>query len=97
MLEYINNPNVVIINVLSDDANAMWTCEEWGTHGIDGFPIIIDDYNDNTWSHTIGDWFGISWSSPWHIFLDHNYIYYGKTQDLHEVDSVMEQMLENLE
>ena len=49
MLEYINNPNVVIINVLSDDANAMWTCEEWGAHGIDGFPIIIDDYK---WLHT---------------------------------------------
>ena len=75
MLEYINNPNVAMINVLSDDTFATWSCEQWGMNGIDNFPIIIDDYDDNTFSHTMGDWFDISWTSPWHIFLDHNFTY----------------------
>ena len=43
MLEYINNPNVAIINVLSDDPNVTWDCSEWGMYGIDDFPIILDD------------------------------------------------------
>ena len=97
MLEYINNPNVAMINVLSDDTFATWTCEQWGMNGIDNFPIIIDDYDDNTFSHTMGDWFDISWTSPWHIFLDHNFTYHAKTQDLHEVNNIIDQMLENIE
>ena len=97
MLEYINNEQVAIINVLADDLFATWTCDEWGMHGLDDFPIIIDDYDDNTFSHTIGNWFSVSWSSPWHIFLDHNFTYYAKTQELHNVSTIIEEMLENLE
>ena len=96
MLEYINNPNVAIINVLSDDPNVMWSCSEWGTYGEDDFPIILDDLDD-AYAHTIGDWFGVSWTSPSYIFIDYEFKYYAITNELNDVDSIIEEMLENLE
>jgi len=96
MLEYINNPNVAIINVLSDDTWATWSCSEWGSYGHDNFPIIVDDLDDN-FNHTIGDWFGVSWISPRHIFLDHNFNYYAISDDLNDVKDIIDTMLENIE
>ena len=101
MLEYINNPNVVIINVFHDEADAFYECVEWGDEGIKDFPIIIDDYDEGNWLHTIGDWFGVSWSSPRHIFLDHTFTYYDMLmppQDTHEnIRDVIDEMLDNIE
>ena len=95
MLEYINNTNVAIINVLSDDPNVTWDCLEWGIYGIDDFPIVLDDLDDS-YVHTIGDWFGVSWISPRHIFLDHEFNYYAITDDLNDVEDIIDEMLENL-
>ena len=95
MLEYINNQDVTILNVLSDDPLVTWTCSEWGIYGIDDFPIILDDLDDS-YSHTIGDWFGVSWISPRHIFLDHEFKYYAITDDLNDVEDIIDEMLENL-
>ena len=92
MLEYINNPNVAFINVLSEDSNAMWSCTEWGSYGIEGFPIIVDDLDDY-FMHTIGDWFGVSWTSPRHIFIDHEFKYYAITDDLNVVEDIIDEML----
>ena len=105
MLEYINNPNVVIINVLSDDVwsdSVYPTCEEWGDRGIDDFPIILDDLDD-AYNHVIGDWFGVSNISPYSIFIDHNFEVYAKYNwSLHNIENtifaedIIEEMLENL-
>ena len=97
MTNYINNPNVAIINVFHDDIGVEPYCTTWGDEGIEEFPIIIDDYQEEFYSHIVGDWFGVSWSSPWHVFVDHNYTFYAKTQDKSQVDDIIEEMLENIE
>ena len=91
MLEYINNPNVAIINFLADGATPK-TCEDWGEEGAINFPIIVDDQ-----IYGLSSWFGITWLSPRHIFIDHELKYYAITNDLNDVDSIIEEMLENLE
>ena len=66
----MDNPNVAIINALSDNPGDPLNCEDWGDKGDDRVPIIINDYND----HTFGDWFGITWSSPWYLIIDQNFM-----------------------
>ena len=90
MLEYINNPNIAIINVLSDGWDPV-SCSDWGNEGLIDFPIIVDDYEN--YINTIGSWFGVSNSSPWYLFIDHNFDYYHSTQDINEVRAKLEEML----
>ena len=89
----MDNPNVAIINALSDNPGDPLNCEDWGDMGDDRVPIIINDYND----HTFGDWFGITWSSPWYLIIDQNFVYQVKTQNEIEARDLLEQMLTNME
>ena len=105
MLPYLNNPNVAIINILSDDPEYPRNCEDWGSRGNEKLPIIINDYNN----HDFGDSFEcngegcnpnsgvITWSSPWYLIIDQNFIYKVKTQDEEEAKNLLEEMLTNME
>ena len=88
LLEHLDNPNLGIINILSD-GGAPYNCELWGEKGIDNFPLIINDYDN----HTIGDWFGITWSSPWYLFIDKDFKYVYKTQSESEMETKLEEIL----
>ena len=102
-MEFINNPNVVVINILSDGYSPK-TCEQWGNAGIVDFPIIIDDFNENFYTHEIANWFGISGQSPRSVFIDHNFNFYatfaGDLYDLADPNitatDIIEEMLNNL-
>ena len=57
-------------------------------------PIIVNDY----YNGVFGEWFGIgSWSSPWYLILDENFVYQSKTQNESEAENLLENMLTNLE
>ena len=93
-MHYLDNPNVAIINILSDEPGGL-SCEVWGVEGDDRVPIIINDYN---YDGIFGDWFGIgSWSSPWYFIIDENFVYQAKTQSESEAENLLEDMLTNLE
>ena len=100
ILHYLDDPNVAIINILSDEPGGL-SCEVWGLEGDDRVPIIVNDYN---YDGIFGDWFGIgSWSSPWFFIIDdtsndedQNFVYKGKTQSESEAEDLLENIL-NLE
>ena len=93
-MHYLDNPNVAIINILSDEPGGL-SCEVWGVEGDDRVPIIINDYN---YDGIFGDWFGIgSLSSPWYFIIDENFVYQAKTQSESEAENLLEDMLTNLE
>ena len=92
-MPYLDNPNVAIVNFLSDMPNVEESCEEWGDRGNDRVPIIIDDYN----GHTFGDWFGITWSSPWYLLIDQHFVYHASTQSESQAEILLEEMLTNME
>ena len=91
MLEYINNPNVAIINFLADGATPK-TCEDWGEEGAINFPIIVDDQ-----IYGLSSWFGITWESPRHVFIDHNFNLVGISGSKNEVEGIIEGMLDEME
>ena len=95
MLDFINHPSVAIINVLADADGSPFSCSDWGIAGQLDFPLIIDDEID--YVRNIGAWFGVSYSSPRNIFIDHNFNYYTITQDINQVEVILEEMLENME
>ena len=106
MLDYINNPDVIFLNFIQDTEYPR-TCDDWGhvTHhesegqNLSDFPIIIDELDNE---NQVGDWFydpqgvSITVSSPWHIFIDHNFYFHAITGDKDEVDGIIEQMLNEL-
>ena len=93
-MPYLDNPNIAIINVLSDEAGGL-SCMDWGNQGDDRVPIIINDYN---YDGVFGEWFGInSWSSPWYFIVDENFVYQFKTQEETEAEDFLEEMLLNME
>ena len=94
MFKYLNNPHVVFINFLSD-GGFPYTCNDWGNAGQANFPIIVDD--ELNYSHVLGDWFGISNLSPRNVFLDHNFNYYAITEDIYQVEQILDSMLENID
>jgi hypothetical protein len=54
ILEYIDDPNVVVIYFFADTAHP-YTCNFWGEHGIyPEFPILVEGK-----SHGIHEWFNI--------------------------------------
>ena len=79
-----------IINVLSD-GEAPYNCTQWGARGIENFPLIIDDYDN----HTFGDWFDITWTSPWYLFIDEEFNYIFKTQSESEMETKLVEILDN--
>lgn len=91
MLEYIDNENVAILYFFSF-WGGFYDTNVWGDHGLDGFPVIIE-------SSTLpfGSWFGITGQSPRHVFLDHEFNYYGLEIDHNNADDIIDEMLENLE
>ena len=94
ILHYLDNQNVAIINVLSDEPGGL-SCEIWGNEGDDRVPIIINDYNYNG---IFGQSFGIgAWSSPWYLLINEDFIYEAKTQNESEAENLLEEMLINLE
>ena len=94
ILHYLDNPNVAIINVLSDEPGGL-SCEIWGNEGNDKVPLIINDYDYNG---LFGEWFNIgAWSSPWYFIIDENFVYQTKTQSESEAENLLEEMLTNLE
>ena len=95
ILPYLDNPNVAIINILADEPGiVIYNCETWGNRGDNRVPIIINDYEH---SHTFGDWFGITWSSPWYLLIDQNFVYQASTQSESEAEYLLEEMLTNME
>ncbi len=95
-MEFINNENVVIINVLGDSNEHPYTCEDWGVEGLPGMPIIIDDLDESQGSYIIANWFGIIEDPPKHLFIDHNFNYYAKMENHNNAKEIIEEMLENL-
>ena len=85
----MDNPNVAIINFLSDGPGGL-DCEMWGNNGDDRVPVIVNDYNED---HTFGGWFDIIYSSPWYLILDENFVYQFKTQSEPEAKAFLEEML----
>ena len=108
MLDYINNPDIVFLNFIQDTAWPI-TCDDWGHvtdnesegQNLPDFPIIINELDNE---NQVGDWFytpapvvePINLSSPWHIFIDHNFYFHAITGDKDEVDGIIEQMLNEL-
>ena len=43
IIEYLDNPNVAIINVLDDPPTPPYNCLQWGENGDDRIPIIVDN------------------------------------------------------
>ena len=92
-MHYIDHPDVAIINILNDIPGGL-SCSVWGSQGDDKVPIIINDYNHG---QIFGSWFEVTWSSPWYIVIDHNFILQGKTQVESEAEVLLEEMITNME
>ena len=102
-MPYLDNPNVAIINILSDDPEYPTNCHDWGVQGDDRIPIIINDYGN----HTFGNWFEcneecpffdtITSSSPWYLIIDQNFVYQMKTQNEATAKNLLEELLTNME
>ena len=93
-MEYLDNSDVVIINVLSDMPNATYDCVQWGANSDDRIPLIVDDEN---YDGVVRDWFGFSqWVMPQYIFIDEDFKFYAKTQSEGTAENILEEMLENL-
>ena len=82
ILEYIDHPDLAIINVINDPPGGK-SCEIWGTgdedyDNDDRVPIIINETNFgelgdfNNWFHNSGDWTA-QYSSPWYIIIDSDF------------------------
>ena len=95
MLEYINNPDVAILNFLAD-GYAPKTCSQWGANGHVDFPIILDDLDESTYTHTISEWFGITDQSPRHVFIDHEFRFHALSNTKNEVEGIIEEMLDTM-
>jgi len=89
--EYLDNPNIAIINVLSDLPNQSYDCSQWGVNGDERIPIIVNDYDYNG---IVRDWFDFNeWSMPQYIFIDQNFQYHAITQSESSAEIILEEML----
>lgn len=96
ILEYLDHPDLAIINVLHDVEGGI-SCQMWGENGDDRVPIIINETTSgelgdfNNWFSGSGNW-NNAFSSPWYILIDSNFIY----TDLFESKSAVETKLNDL-
>tara|TARA_Y100001935_G_C17128272_1_gene419240 strand:- start:218 stop:529 length:312 start_codon:yes stop_codon:yes gene_type:complete len=96
ILEYLDHPDLAIINVLHDVQGGS-SCQMWGENGDDRVPIIINETtfgelgDFNNWFSGSGNW-NNAYSSPWYILIDSNFIY----TDLFESKSAVETKLNDL-
>ena len=91
MKEYLDNPNVAIINVLSDLPNQSYDCEQWGINGDERIPLIV---NDEEYNGIVREWFDFNeWSMPQYIFIDQNFQYHAITQSESSAEIILEEML----
>jgi len=79
--------------MLSDGPGGL-SCPVWGNQGDDRIPIIINDYEHD---HAFGDWFGITWSSPWYLIIDTDFVFRYQTQIESQAEEYLEEILENME
>jgi len=102
MLEYINNPDVMMVYFLRD-TEAAWgnphfrTCsntespyQSWGDEGLVNFPLMVEA---NAHSEII-DWFGFDGVSPRHILLNEDFYVVKITDDKYEAKNTLDSLLE---
>ena len=108
MLDYVNNPDVIMLYFLRDTL-AAWgnphfrTCsntedpyQSWGDEGLEDFPLMLEA-NSNP---EIINWFGFDQDgdgvgvSPRHILLDENFYVVKITDDKYEAKDTLDSMLE---
>ena len=91
----MDDPNIAIINVLSDPPTPPYNCSQWGINGDDRIPVIVNDYDYNG---MIRDWFSFSeWSMQQYVFIDQDFKYHAITQSESAAENILEEMLNNLE
>jgi len=103
--EYIDHPDLAIINVINDNPYAPPSCQEWGQGGDDRLPLIIDEATSaqyiggpgifNDWFCGSGNWSNIACgSSPWYIIIDSNFKYIDLLASKSEALTKLEELLD---
>ncbi len=83
---------MAIVNVLSDGPPP-YTCQMWGEYGNDKIPVIINDFEYN---NLFGNWFGVTYTSPWYIFINDDFSFHSKTNVEDDIEVILESLLDNL-
>ena len=111
ILEFIDNPDVAIINVINDGPGSQ-NCQTWGENGDDRVPIIINESSlgipgdFNNWFSGSSDEYVVEnevfpsdwnnpYSSPWYMFIDKDFRYMHLVSDENFIVDILNMMLED--
>ena len=98
VLEYLDNSNVMIFNVIYDEYQP-YSCSVWANYGNEDLPIMISDGSSIEFGgqNTIERLFFNDTQMPKHVFIDHDLnVYYKQAGSMsnNEVSNIIDEMLD---